>query len=232
VAGGSQTSTPQIHGRDWTAAGLSCGPRWNEARRASSAENRGDVVERGIRCTQKRYLPPVKFCGRTFCPGCDTTPAGRKSSRSSAFHCLWERMPEWRTGSVSIPSIWSLAASRTASGPVRAQRRRRKLADHDWPMLAGPTGVRRRGCAAPSRLARVFGTLFCAPATPDNRSFRRLTLNAAMRVELDRIIGACAGVKKTQARAAAEAAHATPGASFQGDALPPPKDAARSPCPA
>jgi CAI-1 autoinducer synthase len=43
----------------------------------------------------------------------------------------------------------------------------------------------------------VFGAVFCTPSTPKNRSLLRLTLNAAMPQEdLDRIIAACAAVKR------------------------------------
>jgi hypothetical protein len=93
-----------------------------------------------------------------------------------------------------------------------------RMADHDWPIIAlvgrphGRAAARLRGAL---RARTVFGTLFCAPATPDNRSFRRLTLNAAMRVELDRIIEACAAANKTRARASSDAAHSTPRARFK-----------------
>jgi CAI-1 autoinducer synthase len=42
----------------------------------------------------------------------------------------------------------------------------------------------------------IFGSVFCAPATPKNRSMVRLSLNSALnQQELDRILDACAEIR-------------------------------------
>ena len=74
-----------------------------------------------------------------------------------------------------------------------------RLADNDSPIIALVAGseadtVRLRdGLEAQN----VFGAVFCAPATPKNRSLLRLTVNATMRsAELDQVIAACAAVRR------------------------------------
>ena len=42
----------------------------------------------------------------------------------------------------------------------------------------------------------VFGSVFCAPATPKNRSLMRLTVNSGLTdVEIERVLAVCADIR-------------------------------------
>ena len=111
---------------------------------------------------------------------------------TAAFHAALDaiRQDEWRRDALKWNADY-LRAGLMDAGCL--------IADNDAPIIAlvaGPeaeTARLRDGLEARG----VFGAVFCAPATPKNRSLVRLTLNAAMRsAELDRVIEACAAVRR------------------------------------
>jgi CAI-1 autoinducer synthase len=73
------------------------------------------------------------------------------------------------------------------------------IADNDAPIVALVGGTPERTLALRDALesADVFGAVFCAPATPRNRSLVRLTVNATIeQAALDRVIDVCADLHR------------------------------------
>lgn len=74
-----------------------------------------------------------------------------------------------------------------------------RIATNDSPIIALVAGTEERTAKLRDSLEarNVFGAVFCAPATPKERSLVRLTVNAAVEpADLDRVIEACAAIKR------------------------------------
>lgn len=73
------------------------------------------------------------------------------------------------------------------------------IASNDAPIVALMGGAEERTVRLREALEvrDVFGSVFCAPSTPRNRSLLRLTVNAAVsESDLDRVIAACAAARQ------------------------------------
>jgi CAI-1 autoinducer synthase len=111
---------------------------------------------------------------------------------TAGFHAALDavRQDEWRRDALRWNADYLKSGLRDAGC---------RLADNNSPIAALVAGSE----AATTRLRdalesrNVFGAVFCAPATPKNRSLVRLTVNATMRsTELDQVIAACIAIRQ------------------------------------
>jgi CAI-1 autoinducer synthase len=100
------------------------------------------------------------------------------------------RQDEWRREALRRKSDYLRQGLAAVGWPI---------ASNDAPIIALMGGGEARTVRLRDALEarNVFGSVFCAPSTPKNRSLVRLTVNAAVsQSDLDRVIDACAAARQ------------------------------------